>query len=560
MRTKSFLNILFIVIFASTGTAQDWQWMKHIGGLGRDFNKVSASDEVGNVYVVGVFEGACLFGSDPIQEGDAYIAKLDPAGALIWLKTCSSPTNGLGFADLIVDSVSQSLYVVGSYEGSCILDTVTLYAGNFAGALLARWTYEGSCLWAKNIATSSTDLFGSRCYGRSLAMMPDGEIIVSGTTTEYAQTFVQGVLYDYGAFISAYDANGTSLWARQYLTQNSSVNAFQVALISHGPRVYAGVSYGLNSQADSMIVDTTVLVGGPIQGYLLSRIDPFDGSSIWMKHEGIGGTFAIAQQPMAFDQTGRLAVVGLLNDTAYFGSDTIFNTNSNFAGSFIAIHDTTGEVLTAHAYEAASGVLFENVEPDPFGGFYVSGTIWPSTNNWDGVSFQITDIREIFISRHAPDGSCQAVFTDGSGRLNTTSLLSTADGLYLGLKFPDEQENGTVTLGNSSFTSYGYQDAIIAKLDQFTGVSAIRTEEPGSLRIYANPNNGLCTVELPENLRFTHGLNLAIYDVQGRQVQHIPVSTSSDGVRLDISAQAKGMYHVELGDGQQRYTGTIVFE
>jgi len=560
MRTKSFLNILFIVIFASTGTAQEWQWMKHVGGIGHDTGRPVAEDEAGNIYVLATHDGACFIEGDTVQGSDAFIAKFDPSGTLIWLKTGVSPAGSMGFAGLVVDTVSQSLFVAFNYIVSCSMDTVTVSTGMYAGAGLSQWTYDGSCLWAKNVATSGTDLFGSRCYIRSLIALADGTLCLSGATTEFAQTFVQGIPYEYGAFLAAYNLNGIPLWARQHLIQNSGVNAQQVVLASSGAKVYAGVSYGFNTQTDSIFLDTMVVAGGPVRAYLLSRIDPADGSRIWTKKEGIGGSFALAQQPIAINGTGRIAIVGIFSDTAYFGTDTITTTNSSYWSSFIAIHDTTGEVLTAHAYEAASGVLFENVEPDPFGGFYVSGTIWPSTNNWDGVSFQITDIREIFISRHAPDGSCQAIFTDGSGRLNTTSLLSTADGLYLGLKFPDEQENGTVTLGNSSFTSYGYQDAIIAKLDQFTGVSAIRTEEPGSLRIYANPNNGLCTVELPTSLRFTPRLTLGIYDTQGRQLQRIPVSTSSDGVRLDISAQAKGMYHVELSDGEQRYTGTIVFE
>ena len=40
----------------------------------------------------------------------------------------------------------------------------------------------------------------------------------------------------------------------------------------------------------------------------------------------------------------------------------------------------------------------------------------------------------------------------------------------------------------------------------------------------------------------------------------LPLRYTNDGVALDIRAQAKGIYHVELGDGSQRYSGTIVFE
>jgi hypothetical protein len=80
------------------------------------------------------------------------------------------------------------------------------------------------------------------------------------------------------------------------------------------------------------------------------------------------------------------------------------------------------------------------------------------------------------------------------------------------------------------------------------------------LHIYANPNNGLCTIDLPEELRLTDDLMLSVFDNTGQLVQRVPLRYNEQGVRLDIRAQARGIYHVELGDGQQRYTGTIVFE
>jgi hypothetical protein len=65
---------------------------------------------------------------------------------------------------------------------------------------------------------------------------------------------------------------------------------------------------------------------------------------------------------------------------------------------------------------------------------------------------------------------------------------------------------------------------------------------------------------LPTHLRFTNGLLLSIFDQTGQLVQRVPVTLGNAGIQVDIRAEAKGLYHVELGDGQQRYTGRIVFE
>lgn len=567
--------ILFQLIFSSlalTCTAQDWQWMKHIGGHGIDVARLQATDEEGNLYalvayandaqgdIVPIQFNDCYNDGDTIQgRADTFIAKYDPAGNLIWLKNCVSPSGGVGFGELVIDTTAHSIYVIGNYEGGCTLDTVTLFAGNYAGALLSRWNYDGACLWAKNVATSNTDLYGSRCAAHSIALMPTGEILVSGTTTRYAQTFVQGVYYPYGSFLAGYDANGTPLWARQFVEQNSGSSARSVDLISQGTLLLGGVSYNTYTQADTVTLDTLVVVGGPVNGYLLSRIDPADGSLIWIANEGISGSIFSVPEPIAINEFGHVAVAGLFNDSAKFSVDTLLGANSNVWSSFIAIHDSTGDVLSVKAYQSSGGVRFENIASDPQGGFYATGIVQTGSGNWDGVPISVSN-QAVFISKHTATGNCQGIFTDGTGAFNTSSLLPTTNGLYLGLGFPGQNPTGSVTLGDSSFTTYGYSDALLVKLGLITSIQSYTTEGQDDLLIYANPNNGLCTVELPQHLRFTPNLSLVIFDMQGKQVQTIPVTTGSDGVRLDITAQAKGIYHVELSDGVQRYSGRIVFE
>lgn len=82
----------------------------------------------------------------------------------------------------------------------------------------------------------------------------------------------------------------------------------------------------------------------------------------------------------------------------------------------------------------------------------------------------------------------------------------------------------------------------------------------GAIRAMPNPNNGQCTIDLPMSLRASDGLVLSVHDITGQLVQRMPLVFNAQGVKLDLRARAKGVYHVELTDGQQRYTGTIVFE
>jgi hypothetical protein len=82
----------------------------------------------------------------------------------------------------------------------------------------------------------------------------------------------------------------------------------------------------------------------------------------------------------------------------------------------------------------------------------------------------------------------------------------------------------------------------------------------GQLLIYANPNQGTCSIELPPELLHEQGLELRILDAQGRVVQEGPLNITEGTVHLDIRAQAAGTYMAEVVNGNTRYTGRIVFE
>jgi hypothetical protein len=161
-----------------------------------------------------------------------------------------------------------------------------------------------------------------------------------------------------------------------------------------------------------------------------------------------------------------------------------------------------------------------------------------------------------FLARFDTLGNCLSAFYFGPSYADPGSIALSADDLLLSAEYSGNVPFGPVTLPAEN-------SVMLAKLDTLTGYTGIGRagvllEE--ELLIYANPNNGLCTVQLPTHLRFTNGLLLSIFDQTGQLVQRVPVTLGNAGVQVDIRAEAKGIYHVELGDGQQRYTGRIVFE
>lgn len=180
-----------------------------------------------------------------------------------------------------------------------------------------------------------------------------------------------------------------------------------------------------------------------------------------------------------------------------------------------------------------------------------------------GISLHSVASMDGFVARFDTTGACQAVLQ--FGKISSAfkgSILPVRDGLLISCPY-----DSTFTLGNVSLPTTGTdkmysQDLVLLKLDTlagFTGIERMVLEE--ELHIYANPNNGICTVDLPDGVAPGSEWQLVIYDNTGHAVERSPLVITADGViRLDVRAQAKGIYHVELIGAKRRYSGRMVFE
>ena len=106
----------------------------------------------------------------------------------------------------------------------------------------------------------------------------------------------------------------------------------------------------------------------------------------------------------------------------------------------------------------------------------------------------------------------------------------------------------------------GDTDFFTAKCSPITGIPDPKDPLSNALIIYANPTTGQCNVTIPEEFRNEKNLRLQIFDQTGRLVQEARVEMVGDSVKLDISAQAKGIYLAVLSNGKKSFQGKIVFE
>ncbi len=200
------------------GPAMNDTWVTFLGGAGTDSGGLRAVDGDGNIYVLGI--SSTTWGtplrpfSPPAEDGwypDVFVAKLDPAGHLIW----STFLGGAGYdygGGLAFDSNGN--IVISAESDGTWGDPDQPYSGG-SDIWLASLNSEGNLLWNTFIGGNEDDAGGSLLADR------DGGFYVTGRTRGpwgckpigcTKRPFSSGPYFGQDAFIAKLDSHGRLLW------------------------------------------------------------------------------------------------------------------------------------------------------------------------------------------------------------------------------------------------------------------------------------------------------------------------------------------------------------
>ena len=139
------------------GTAPAWNWSYDLGGSSIDDANMIAFDESGNAFITGKFSGEVSFGNTVLNSSginDAFVAKIDPSGNLIWFKQLHASENN----EIISYSVyisNGNIYITGFYTGSVTLDNFNLPDKNTCNLFFAKLNTSGEITYATNYEDTS---------------------------------------------------------------------------------------------------------------------------------------------------------------------------------------------------------------------------------------------------------------------------------------------------------------------------------------------------------------------------------------------------------------------
>jgi len=351
------------IFVAKYSPAGDLDWVQSMGGPGYDTLAKMVMDNSGNLYVTGWFSATATFGATQLtSQGstDAYVAKLDSSGNILWATSLGGPETDQG-RGVAVDNLG-GVYVTGTTIAPGSFDVngspVFTEVGASSGFLVKLNAQTGSLTWGEELGGG----FATRA--RDVAANANGVYVTGGfdSTESFDLANGSGVRTSRGlsdGFLAAYGRGGKFKWVRQM----------------GGPGVDRARSVALDSQGD-------IFISG-----IFRRHATFsgDGNSAQLKSNGesdifvakysstggfgwvqsVGGPGMERPRALAVDSSGNVYVAGGFHDTATLNGGAVSLVSRGGFDSFVAEFDSNGNYLMAQSWggtedDLANGVAVGN--------------------------------------------------------------------------------------------------------------------------------------------------------------------------------------------------------
>lgn len=536
--------------------AQEPVWIKQYGNSNANLGLKLAHDGQGVLYGVGRAAASALELDDTtvtvLGLQDILLAKWDTSGAVLWARTaggyCPPGSDSDGGGLIVHDGLSGRVVIGGTFSCSQTSFGNIILSGsqNNTNQFVAGYDYSGECQWARS--ATGYDI-------RFMELLTDNasNVFVFGSALTAGISFpnIPPINLPVGGFIARYASDGTLLDAQRVLVNGELLSADWTG-------ADAWVLTGAARPNASLYGEPMAVHSAQYDGFV-ARVDT-TGAVEWTKTFPSNGFSRILHG--AALPNGRTLICGYFREDLMMPADTLEGPVDQHT-FFLSTLDASGVPEWTVPIRGTEYVSVNDVKVGPDGDIFLYG-------RYNGDLALGADTlapyasRSGFVARFSATGECKAAWGFGRTYYASGSILPTDHGLYLSTEFDSTLVMGSYTVhGTHTGPDQGYHDLLIARFDSlsgFTGIIAPKASQHDRLHIYANPNNGVCTIELPATVKPGSALVLTIHDAMGRVVQQVPLRWSEGTIQLDIRAQARGIYHAELIDGKQRYSGTIVFE
>ena len=398
-------------------------------------------------------------------------------------------------------------------DGSYAIGGSTYAPGDISRAAITRYGHGGDSLSLWEYGDTIDDWIG-----RQILQTADGGYLLTGDVSTAIQV---------NAFLIKTDSFGSEEWSQTYGGSWNDV-ATSVDLAS-GSGYYFGGTYGTSNSNYDLWVKRVDSIGAPVW------------NKVW------GGPY---NEPHAHVYT-------LASGDVFVASSQRLNGNSYSTPYLACLSQIDGSTIWEHFYgqEYFSTLFFVGKEITPGGDLiaagqtdepgYVNGLLLRTNSNGDSL----------WMRRYMYEDS---LMSNGQGAFR--DVLPTADGGFIMCGYA---HSSVISPNPPGYT----QDVWVVKVDSMgclvpgcNGISTITsqiTNYRDALTIAPNPahTNVHMGWALPTALRNKGNAEISIVNAQGRLVRTLPCDLSREGLDLDVSDLAAGIYHPHVAHGGPWLTG-----
>lgn len=478
---KKIIFIVAVLFISKESFAQvaHWEWAKGIGGASQMVSNSITTDNHGNVYTTGYFNGTIDF--DPgfgvynltsISGGaNLFISKLDSTGDFIWAKAFGGNSQG---NSIVVDKY-ENVYTTGIYTGTVDFNPDTgiynITSEGYTDIFVSKLDSSGNFIWAKAAGGITND------RSNSVDLDSDGNVYVTGF-------FIDTVDFDPG--LGIYNLISKGSWDIFILKLNNAGNFVWVKAIG-GDREDVGTSLIIDSSKNIYItgsfcdtvdfnpdsigiynlIDHADIVAFALSGSIfICKLDSA-GDFIWAKafiaNSGLGGQ----GNSITLDAFNNICVTGYFQGTVDFdpGIGTYNIISAGLSDIFITKLDNNGNSLWKKRIGSFDDDISYSIASDKYNNVYAVGQ-FTGTVDFDpsaGGTFNLTGNNIGFISKYDSSGNFVWANEFNIGAANSISCSISGNIHITGCFWSPSITFGSTILLNTG-PSFPILDEFIAKL------------------------------------------------------------------------------------------------
>lgn len=543
-----FTSISLFISLNHSLFAQDFNWVKSMGGIAADLVRDMTTDDSGNMYFTGTFSSTVDFDPGPnvfnlvsAGGGDIFVLKLSQSGKFVWVKQIGS-TYMMDFGRSIKVGFANELYVCGQFGGTVDFDPNSGVHNVSANAeqdiFLLKLDTAGNFTWVHTFG----DTGNNSCY--DIEVGPSGSIYSTGRF-EGTIDFDPGSglhnltsVNSYDIYIQKLDCNGNFKWAYSFGDVYSQYGT--AITVDSSENVIVGGVYSGEIDFDPS-PDTNNLLSYGQDDIFILKLDS-SGGVMWA--ESFGALAVDYCSDIAVGPNNSILLSGLHNGTAYYKTSQFTGMGQDDA--FLMKLNSSGVLEWFHNYggtndDFASRILVGNNDDTYLAGVY-EGTM--SVNTSSGIqNFTSNGQADIFFQKIDNQGN--SVWIKAFGGFSNEIIYGLGqmlNGELFASGFFYDSIDFTGAGVPITLNSNGDVDIFLMSTD--TLPTAINHPEKDiSFGLYPNPTNGSFYLDFNNfkdvnYLKITNMLGTLLYS-QKIIMQH--------QIKLDLDL-APGLYLVNVVD------------